>query len=100
MDTTDFVLKNSIESIDEDGKITIELKETKNKINIIITDNGIGMDKETLEKLGQIFNTTKENGTGIGVALSKEIIKLHDGNIKYESELHKGTKVCINLPKM
>ncbi len=94
------ILKNSIESIDEDGKITIELKETKNKINIIITDNGIGMDKETLEKLGQIFNTTKENGTGIGVALSKEIIKLHDGNIKYESELHKGTKVCINLPKM
>lgn len=70
----------------------------KDYIIIKIKDNGSGMDKETLDNIGKMFYTTKIKGTGLGVSLSKEIIKLHDGNMKYESIPGKGTTVSITLP--
>ena len=58
------------------------------------------MDKETLDKLGEMFFTTKDNGTGIGVGLCKEIIKQHNGTITYSSSLGSGTEVKIEMKKM
>lgn len=94
------ILKNAIEAKKERKRliITVNTKITKKYVNIIITDTGIGMDKETLSKMSNIFYTTKRNGTGLGVALSKEIVILHGGNIKYKSTLGKGTTVTIKLP--
>ncbi len=92
------IIKNSVEAINGKGLINIKTY-TKNKyVYIEIEDNGIGMDKETLERLKELFFTTKKNGTGLGVALSNEIVLAHNGEIKYESELNKGTKVIIKLP--
>lgn len=51
------------------------------------------MNKETLNKIGEPFYTTKQKGTGLGVKLSKEIIELHKGTIKYSSILNTGTIV-------
>lgn len=94
------VIKNSIEAInDNNGIIEINEKELINNIIITIKDNGCGMDKETLEKCGETFFTTKPHGTGLGVGLSKEIIKLHNGKIEYESKKNIGTKVTITLQK-
>ena len=56
------------------------------------------MSKETLEKIKEMFYTTKQNGTGLGVALSNEIIKSHNGELIFESESNKGTTVTIRLP--
>ena len=95
------ILKNSHEAFDpKKGKmiIKIETKVLKKYFQIIVTDNGIGMDQETLHNIMDLFFTTKRNGTGLGTSLSKEIIELHGGNIKYLSELNIGTKVIINLP--
>ena len=95
------ILKNSHEAFDpKKGKmiIKIETKVLKKYFQIIVTDNGIGMDQETLHNIMDLFFTTKRNGTGLGTSLSKEIIELHGGNIKYLSELNVGTKVIINLP--
>lgn len=92
------ILKNSVEAIRENGLITIKLKKSKNKINIEIKDNGCGISKEDLNKIGSLFYTSKEKGCGIGVALSKEIISLHNGSISYSSEFNKYTKVNIRLP--
>ena len=63
-----------------------------------VEDNGIGMDEETLKNIKEMFYTTKQNGTGLGVALSNEIIKSHNGELLFTSELNKGTKVTIRLP--
>ena len=57
------------------------------------------MDSNTLNHLTEMFYTTKANGTGLGVALSNEIIKAHNGKLIYLSELNKGTKAIIRLPK-
>ncbi len=95
------VIKNSAEAINhEKGIIEIREKETLNNIIITINDNGCGMDKETLEKCGETFFTTKSHGTGLGVGLSKEIIKLHSGKIEYDSKKDIGTKVTITLQKV
>lgn len=67
-------------------------------VKIKIEDDGIGMSENILNNLGKLFFTTKDNGTGIGVNFSKEIIDLHGGNIKFVSESQKGTKVKIFLP--
>ena len=94
------VLKNSIEAKKDNDKLVLKLKvKVYNKyIDISIMDTGIGMDSDTLSKMSDIFYTTKDNGTGLGVALSHEIIKLHGGSINYKSKLGKGTTVFIKLP--
>ena len=95
------VLKNSIEAKKEHQKmyITLDVKESKNYIELIIRDTGIGMSRKTLSKISEVFYTTKQNGTGLGVVLSKEIIKLHGGSMNYKSKLGIGTTVTIKLPK-
>ncbi len=92
------IIKNSKEAIIEEGNIDIDLYKNKKFVYIKITDNGIGMDHETLDKLYTPFYTTKKNGTGLGVCLSKEIIEKHNGSIRYSSKEGKGTKVIIKLP--
>lgn len=92
------LLKNSVESIEGKGTITLSNHYDKNNVYIIVADTGSGMDKEDLKKLTELFYTTKKNGSGLGVALSNEIITSHNGTLKYESELNKGTKAIIKLP--
>lgn len=92
------ILKNSTEAITTNGQITITLKKLKNNINLVIKDNGVGISKEDLDKIGDLFYTSKEKGCGIGVALSKEIINQHNGTITYTSKLENYTKVTIKLP--
>lgn len=95
------ILKNATEARDinkEELIIKIRTRVTKNYFKIIIEDNGIGMDKDVLEQVSDLFFTTKKNGTGLGTSLSKEIVELHGGKIKYLSEVGIGTTVIINLP--
>lgn len=92
------MLKNAYEACTENGKIEISSNLYKNYLDILIEDNGIGMDEETLKNIKEMFYTTKQNGTGLGVALSNEIIKSHNGELLFTSEPNKGTKVTIRLP--
>ena len=69
-----------------------------NKLITIIKDNGHGMDKETIDNLFTPFYSKKSFGTGLGLCLSKEIIELHNGMIKYTSKLNLYTEVKIVIP--
>ena len=95
------ILKNSQEAYDiKKGNMIIKIstKLSKKYFQIIIEDNGIGMDNDTLNKIENLFFTTKKNGTGLGISLSKEIMELHGGKIKYYSVKGLGTKVVLSLP--
>ena len=93
------IIKNSIEAINnKKGIITIKDVIKDNNINIIITDNGVGISKKIMTKIKEPFYTTKVRGTGLGVSLSDEIIKAHNGELIYESKENIGTKVTIKLP--
>ena len=90
------LMKNSVEAISFDGVIKIKITPQKKQIKIEFSDNGIGMSQEEIEKLNYPFFTTKENGTGLGVYLSREIIEKHNGSMKYES--NHGVRVTMKLP--
>lgn len=95
------ILKNAVEAKDVNKKImTIDVNTVvlDDVIKIIIKDNGIGMDNDTLMNMSKMFFTTKRKGSGLGVSLSKEIIEQHDGEILYESKLGVGTIATIILP--
>lgn len=93
------ILKNSVESIEEKGKIEISSNIYKKYIDVVVEDDGIGMNEETLNRVKEMFYTTKKDGSGLGVALSNEIIKAHKGELLYSSKERVGTKVTIRLPK-
>ena len=93
------IIKNSIEALEniENGVIEITIKENKNTIKVKVEDNGIGITSENIKRMKDPFFTTKQNGTGLGVYLSTEIVKAHNGSIQYASK-EKGTIVTITLP--
>lgn len=94
------ILKNSIEAMKETNikKLNVHTKLFKDKVNIYIEDSGVGISEENLNKMKEPFFSTKRSGTGLGVYLSREILKEHDGTLNYESKEGIGTKVTITLP--
>lgn len=92
------LIKNSLEATEEGGEIKMLSKLNNKFLNIIIEDNGSGMNAESLNRITEMFFTTKPKGSGLGVALSNEIVKAHNGELIYDSELGKGTKVTVKLP--
>lgn len=94
------ILKNSIEAMtnQKEHKLSLLLTESKNEIEIRIIDNGIGISEENLKKMKNPFFSTKQNGTGLGIYLSNEIVKAHDGKISFDSKNGK-TIVTLVLPK-
>ena len=94
------LIKNSIEAMKDVKYPQINLSSVlkKDYIEIVVEDNGTGIEEKNLKKISEPFFTTKKHGTGLGVSMSFEIIASHNGTIKYFSEYGKGTKVVINLP--
>ena len=85
---------NAMEAVKEKKEKKIMLsagKDQQNKVFIKVSDNGTGMDNETLENIFIPFFTTKKTGSGIGLSLCKQIMMLHKGNIKVQSKLGEGT---------
>jgi PAS domain S-box-containing protein len=95
------ILNNSVDAISkkENGRIEVRAKELSKTVEIHIKDNGVGMTPEALGKLYEPFFTTKSRGTGLGLAVVKQIIDNHKGNIRIESKKNHGTAVVISLPK-
>ena len=68
------------------------------RVRILITDYGSGMDKKTQARLFEPFFTTKKRGTGLGLSIVRQIIDLHGGAIEAESAPGTGTTFRIELP--
>lgn len=80
----------------EEPKVHIYTTTTqKGQLNIHVADNGQGIDKEIIEKIFIPFFTTRKNGSGIGLALTKQILHLHQADILLKSEVGKGTEFVI-----
>ncbi|EDQ00697.1 sensor histidine kinase [Shewanella benthica] len=89
---------NSIEA----GATLIELRgsETESQIQIHVTDNGRGLDKEMQQKVLEPFFTTKPQGTGLGLAVVQSVVANHGGEIQLGCEKGKGCKVSLHFPKL
>ena len=100
------LVSNAIKFTPENGTVTVEARMNENKeIEVSVKDTGPGMSGEELSRVFDKFYqvrgvlTGDVRGTGIGLAVAKEIVELHGGKIRVESELEKGTKFIFTLPQ-
>jgi nitrogen fixation/metabolism regulation signal transduction histidine kinase len=94
------IVKNAIQALSEKTDKQIKLSariDNKNNVTIRIKDNGSGIDEEALSKIFIPFFTTKKNGSGIGLSLSKQIMRQHKGAIKVVSNLDEGTEFSLRF---
>ncbi len=99
------LIYNALKFTHARGKINVSIAETEDKVEIEIMDSGIGIAEEELPKLfNRFYQVIKEGapaheGTGIGLALTKELVQMHKGTIDVESEKGKGSTFSITLRK-
>ena len=98
------LITNAIKYTHKSGSININLEEKEGRIQVSVKDNGIGIYKENIAKLFKITEkfsmqgTEQEEGTGLGLILSKGFIDLHNGEIMVESQIGKGSTFTFTLP--
>ena len=86
------------------GLVTIALQATDANVRFTVTDTGIGIAKEHLETVFELFRQVdssirrRHEGTGLGLAITKRLVELHGGTIRLESEPSVGTSVHVTLP--
>lgn len=104
------LLINAVEASPREGEIELRTRLLKPEelppgfqaergaIAVSVVDHGTGMSPETKRRIFEAFYSTKQHGTGLGMMITQEIIKKHDGKIEIESEEGKGTTVSVYLP--
>jgi signal transduction histidine kinase len=94
------ILLNAMHAIEKDGIVSIRTRmDSENAaISIEIADNGCGISEKEINSIFDPFFSTKRSGTGLGLSLSYGIIKNHQGDIRVESRLGKGSCFTIELP--
>ncbi|PKL91481.1 MAG: hypothetical protein CVV21_07810 [Candidatus Goldiibacteriota bacterium HGW-Goldbacteria-1] len=79
-------------------RVEIRLSNDENYVYIKVADNGCGISKKDLSRISTPFYTTKKEGMGIGLAISRSIVKKHGGDLSIESKLNKGSVFTISIP--
>ncbi|QGH36848.1 cell wall metabolism sensor histidine kinase WalK [Gracilibacillus salitolerans] len=101
---TDNIMSNAIKYSPEGGKITFQVVKEAHRLRVSISDQGLGIDREKVEKIFERFyrvdkaRSRELGGTGLGLAISKEIIEAHHGQIWASSKEGKGTTIYFTLP--
>ncbi|PWK05402.1 PAS domain S-box protein [Tumebacillus permanentifrigoris] len=94
-------LKNAIEAMPRGGEIRIEVScPASGDVQLRFLDEGCGISKERIAKIGEPFYTTKDKGTGLGLMVSFKIIQQHGGSVQIESEQDVGTMITLTLPRL
>ena len=92
------VVINAIQSMKDGGELRLECSSNRDTAEIRIIDTGHGIPPELRDKIFRLYFTTKQGGSGIGLAMTFRIVQLHDGTIDFNSEPGKGTTFVIRLP--
>lgn len=98
------LLNNAIKFTPEKGDVKIKSELNKDKLVISVQDTGIGIDKKDKEKIFEAFKQvdssypTHQEGVGLGLAITKKLVELHNGSIHLESTKGKGSKFWVELP--
>lgn len=98
------LLSNAVKFSQDGGRIQIRARKLRNNITITIEDNGIGISKQDLKKLGRPFEqvqnqfTKSHKGSGLGLAISRSLTQMHQGAMKIISTEGKGTIVSMRIP--
>ncbi|HUY19375.1 MAG TPA: ATP-binding protein [Candidatus Binataceae bacterium] len=93
------IISNAVEAMPEGGTMTIATGPVgEAMLEITVRDEGVGIPAEHLERIFQLYFTTKESGTGLGLSLAMRAVDLHGGTINVQSQVGLGTTVRVRLP--
>ena len=97
------LIDNASKAMDGDGIIALKATALPNGCEFLVVDNGRGMEESELTRITEAFyrvdkaRSRSQGGAGLGLALCKQIVELHNGNISFRSAPGKGTQVTVNL---
>ena len=94
----DNILRNALEAVSDDGRVSVSLSATHDDIEFIVEDNGPGIPADAQARIYEPFYTTKEGGTGLGMSIVHSLVSLHGGSIALDSSA-KGTKFVVTMPR-
>ena len=92
------IILNAQQAMPKGGELIVRTNRNGKYILIDITDTGIGIPHDKMDKIFQVYYSTKETGTGLGLATTKKIIEDHKGTINVRSEYGKGSSFLIKIP--
>jgi signal transduction histidine kinase len=92
-------ISNGIEAIENEGKISVEVKEEGKYVVAVFADSGAGMSEETKRNIFNPFFTTKDKGVGLGLFITHNVINAHGGYVEVDSVEGKGSSFAVHLPK-
>ena len=93
------LVKNAIQAYpSRDGRVRLTSRTGGGEITISVTDTGPGIPEEIREKVCNLYFTTKEGGTGVGLALVRQAIEMHGGGLQIDSRVGDGTSMTLRLP--
>jgi len=92
------IIINAFQAMPDGGTLTLMTAPQNNHIELNISDTGVGIPEEMREKIFNLYFTTKEKGSGIGLAQAFRAVQMHSGSIDVESEVGQGTRFRIILP--
>lgn len=92
------LVKNSIEALHSNGWIRIAAHKQDGQVIIRIRDNGVGMNRKELARLGEPYYSNKTKGTGLGLMVTFRIIEVMQGKLEFHSEKGVGTEVTVTFP--
>jgi signal transduction histidine kinase len=92
------LITNAIQATPAGGRITVTTSRANERVAINVTDTGAGIAPDRLGRIFDDFVTTKKNGLGLGLAVSKRIVEQLDGTIDVASEVGRGTSFTLQFP--
>jgi signal transduction histidine kinase len=99
------LISNGIKFTNPGGEVTISAEQENDQLVVSVSDNGVGIKPEAIDKLFRIeeshstIGTRNEKGTGLGLLLCKEFVEKHDGELQVESEVSKGSIFKFTIPR-
>ena len=91
--------QNAIQAMPKGGRLTIDCAAMPNRrVRVRVEDTGVGIAPENLTKIFELYYTTKERGTGVGLSMVYRTIQIHNGEIDVESTVGVGTTFIVVLP--
>ena len=92
------IVENALHAMPGAGRLGVSARTDDHRVTIRISDTGVGMDQEALERAFEPYFSTKATGTGLGLPIAKRNVELTGGTIAVSSERDRGTTVELSLP--
>ena len=90
---------NACQAMNEGGTLRISCHAVGRRVQIDVEDTGVGIPPENLQKIFDLYFTTKEKGSGIGLSMVYRIVQLHDGEVEVQSTPGRGTRFRLVFPQ-